>query len=157
MSGHFHDLGIKCAMAVVVVALTTGTSLASSLPGMIKAIPNPPGAPQQNAFIITIPHPHVVPTTAIFDFVSKSKVRTTISEPLTHPDKYQYQAYWKASQQGHVSITVYDAKHQLVAEENYPVTKSTYNPAGRIIVGALFIGASLWFWRRQQRLVRDGR
>ncbi len=154
-AGLLHRLAAIGATTGLVIALAAGTGMAAALPGMVKAIPDPPGAPQLNEFLVTLPHPHATPTRVVFRFTSQSGVTTSVAEPLKYHDKYQYLTTWKAIQQGRVSVKVYARNHQLLAEGDYQVAKSKVNPDGRIIVGALFIGASLWFWWRQRRLYRN--
>lgn len=155
MSNGFHRLILWGMAAVAAMAFSAGTVFAASLPGLLHPLPNPPGAPQTDTFLVTIPHHNVVPTRAIFTFHNHSGGRSTETSTLKKLNKYQYEATWRASTQGHVRIRVYSPKNQLVAEGRYPVVKSKTNPVGRVVIGAVFIGVSLWFWWRQQRYARQ--
>lgn len=131
---------------------------AQAMLGRITALPNPPGAPQRDVFLVTFPHSHhQVPTRAVFHFRKAGGSAVAITEPVRKVNTYQYETQWAASSLGQVSLEIYTADNQLVAEAHYPVTQARTNVVGRVAVGALFIGASLWFWWRQQRFYRQPR
>lgn len=134
-------------------------SYAATLPGHITALPNPPGAPQRDIFLITLPHPAMVPRDVTVRLrASDGKLTETHLAVKTIPnDKRQYEADWLATQTGHAQVSVYTNSHQLLAQATYKVARAKPHVFGRVIVGALFIGASLWFWWRQQRMVRQHR
>ena len=147
-------IGVLAALIIAAAGTSAG---AATLPGMVKALPNPPGAPQLNVFLVTVPQLTIVPTKAVLRFTPRLGKAVILSLPLKHPDKYQYELFWKASQEGRVLVSIYTAHHQLVAQDAYPVTKSHDKPTGRIIVGTIFIGGSLWFWWRQRRMLNNHR
>lgn len=133
------------------------TVYAATLPGKITALPNPPGAPQRDVFLVTFAKVHKVPSVAVFHFESKKHQHITAKESLRKLNTYQYETYWAAPSQGHVDVAVYTASKQLVAQSHLPVEKAKQNVFGRVALGAVFIGASLWFWWRQQRFYRSRR
>jgi len=130
---------------------------AAALPGKVTALPNPPGAPQRDVFLITLPKSHEVPERAIFHFTGTNHTHITTTESFRKLNQYQYETLWAAPSIGHVSLQVYTKNNQLVARATFPVSKAKTNVVGRVVLGAVFIGASLWFWYRQQRFYRNPR
>lgn len=144
---------ILCTMALSV--LVPSQVRAAALPGKITALPNPPGAPERDVFLITFAHPRAVPTSAVFHFSGKKHTHVTARESLRKLNTYQYEALWAAPTQGSVTVDVYAKDSQLLASAGFPVGKAKTNVLGRVVLGAIFIGASLWFWWRQQRFYRS--
>lgn len=127
---------------------------AHPLPGKMMAIPNPPGAPQNDSFVVTLPHSHAVPTRAVFLFRSKNRATSRAVGTFSKMNRYQYSTSWKATHQGTVQVQAYTADNHLVAEKSFPVGKAHTNVVGRVILGVVLIGGSLWLWYRQQRIFR---
>ncbi len=148
----------------VFVVIIAGTAVAASspasslrsapLPGKVTALPNPPGYPEHDVFLVTLVHGHQVPSIAVVQFTSTGGRRITSTGTFKKVNHYQYETVWSATAGGYVQFRAYTARHQLVAEASYPVRKGHANAVGRIFIGALFIGGSLWFWWRQQRFSR---
>lgn len=138
-------------------ATTTPASSAPDvqLAGKVTALPNPPGYPENDVFLVTLVHGHQVPAIAVIHFASSLGQHTTSSGTFKKVNHYQYETVWSATAGGYVHFQAYTAHHQLVAEASYPVRKGHANSVGRIFIGALFIGGSLWFWWRQQRFSRN--
>ncbi len=154
MSKRLHRLVLGLALLIMASLLLAPPALAAKLPGSVHPLPNPPGAPQTDTFLITIPHHNVVPMRAVFTFRDQGGSHSTQTSSLKKLDKYQYEALWRATAQGQVRVRVYAAQNRLIASGAYRVGPSKENPIGRVLVGALFIGGSLWFWWRQQRYSR---
>ena len=134
------------------VAWAKGAPMAADV--KLRALPDPPAAPHPDTFLVTVAHGGFVPQKAVFDFKSAAGQTSTNTETFQKLNHYQYQATWRAPQVGHVTVHVYGKGHALLAEGSYPVKKAHASAGGRIVIGAVFIGASLWFWRRQQRYYR---
>jgi hypothetical protein len=147
--------GRLAGLAVLAGVVLTGVPAAvqaAQYPAIIHALPNPPGAPENDTFLVTVPHHRVVPDHAVFHFISSTGQRSTSTEPLKKLNQYQWETVYHANSQGRLSVDIYAAHQKLIAAASYPVGKSKNSPVGRIVIGALFIGVSLWFWWRQQRL-----
>lgn len=128
---------------------------AASLPGSITPLPNPPGAPERDVFLVTLPHSHAVPYLARFTFTDSQHQRVTATagfRKMNNP--YQYETAWSVPKVGHLEVQAYTRHHHLLAEGNFHVTKAHTSVVGRVGIGALFIGGSLWLWYRQQRFYR---
>ncbi len=139
-------------------AASPGIAYASAESAHLKALPNPPGAPQRDLFLVTFAHPHhTVPTIADFRLVTKNGKSLNASAALRRLNSYQYETAWDVPERGRLTVDVYGARHTLLASEVYPVGKAKPNVVGRVVVGALFIGASLYFWWRNQRFYRRDR
>ena len=155
MSSRMRRLGTVAAVSAIFVgsAAVPAVALAAPTPFIAKlnAVPNPPGAPQPDTFLITVPHSRKAPQHVVFRFTNQSGQTTTTSEPLKKLNKYQYQVIWPAKERGHVRVQVYTANRQLMVQANYPVAKAKVNVTGRVLVGAMFIGAAVWMWWRQRR------
>jgi hypothetical protein len=156
--------GWKRSLSVTLATVTLGLALsapvpvyATALPGKLTALPNPPGAPERNIFLVTFPHGHATPVEAVFHFHPSHGSRQTIVAPLKKLNRYQYEAVWTAVALGRVQVKVYGRHQALLAQDQYPVVQAKPDVVGRVIVGGLFIAVSLWFWRRQQRYYRDPR
>ncbi len=147
-------LQILIASAGLLVLAAPAVSHAQSLPGKMMAIPNPPGAPQTDSFVVTLPHSRAVPKRALFLFQEKNHAPTRAVGTFQKMNRYQYSTSWKATHQGTVKVQAYTADHQLVAEKSFPVGKAHTNVVGRVILGVVLIGGSLWLWYRQQRIFR---
>ncbi|NMP21047.1 hypothetical protein [Sulfobacillus harzensis] len=126
---------------------------AATLPGKLMALPNPPGAPQLDAFVVTLPHSHEVPARAVFTFTGQGH-HTQATARFKKLNQYQYRAYWRAANQGTVRVQAYTAGNHLVAAASFPVTKAHTNVVGRVILGVVLVGGSLWLWYRQQKMFR---
>lgn len=153
MSNAIHRAILGVVGVIGAVVLTTTAAFAASLPGRLHALPNPPGAPQHDTFLVTVPHHQVVPNQAVFTFTGAGQHSTT-KESFKKLNQYQWETVWVGKQQGHLAVRVYSTQHQLIAQAHYRVDKARNNPVGRVVIGALFIGVSLWFWYRQQRQFR---
>lgn len=129
-------------------------AMAAHSPANIHALPDPPGAPETDTFLVTVPHHQAVPSRAVFRFTSLAGHQTTVTEPFKKLNQYQWETIFAAKSEGHLTLDVYTAGGHLIAKDSYPVSRSKNNPFGRIVIGALFIGVSLWFWRRQQKFYR---
>lgn len=156
MSSRLRRISAAILVSAAFVASAAGAVQAKGAPtryiARLTPVPNPPGAPEKDTFLITVPHSHKVPHTAVFRFVSPAGQHSTSTSPLKPlGNKIQYEAVWTAKQQGHVEVQVYTASHELMVEASYPVKKAKVHMAGRVIVGALFIGAAMWMWWRQRR------
>lgn len=127
---------------------------AQTLPGKVTALPNPPGAPQRDVFLITLPHSRAVPARAVFQLTETNHGRITATATFKKLNHYQYETYWAVPAEGHLRFQAYTADNHLVAEAQFPVTRAKTNVVGRLLLGAVFIGASLWLWWRQQRFYR---
>lgn len=139
---------------LIAVFMAESAVFAASLPGTLHPLPNPPGAPQTDTFLVTIPHHQVIPTRAVFHFRGNPGEHSTTESGLKKLNRYQYEATWHARSTGHVTVRILSNKNQLIAQGRYRVTKSKASPVGRILIGAVFIGISLWFWWRQQRALK---
>lgn len=139
---------------LVAVLMAESPVLAASLPGTLHPLPNPPGAPRTDTFLVTIPHRQVIPTRAVFRFRGKPGEQSTTQSGLKKLNRYQYVATWNARSTGHLSVRILSNQNQLVAQGQYRVAKSKASPVGRILIGVVFIGVSLWFWWRQQRTLK---
>ena len=141
-----------------IAATSPGIAYASAMPARLKVLPNPPGAPQRDVFLVTFPHPHhPVPTTADFHLTPRSGKPVDANTTLRRLNAYQYETAWVVPEQGHLTVNIYAADDTLVAAGAYPVAKAKPDVVGRVVVGALFIGASLYFWWRNQRFYRRDR
>lgn len=141
-------------LATLSLGLSTKT-YAAALPGRITALPNPPGAPQRDVFLITFAKAHAVPARVVFHFKGGHHKNLTVTEPLKKLYAKQYETLWAAPSIGHLNIQVFSSHNQLLAQAVFPVAKAKTNVIGRILIGAIFIGVSLWFWWRQQRFYRQ--
>lgn len=150
---HIWASALVAAACFATVAVPTVAS-ASQYPASIHALPNPPGAPGNDTFLVTVPHHRVVPVRAVFRFTNRSGQGSTNSLPFKKLNQYQWMTVYRAGTEGRLTVDVYSAQHQLLAAASYPVAKSKNSPVGRLVIGALFIGISLWFWWRQQRFYR---
>lgn len=152
-----HMLLIAAGLAAVAVT-SPGMAYASTLSMHVKALPNPPGAPQRDLFLVTFLHGHhPIPVTAEFHLVTSNGKRVHASAALRRLNSYQYETAWSVPERGQLTLDVYAAHQTLLASETYPVAKAKPNVVGRVVVGALFIGASLYFWWRNQRFYRRDR
>lgn len=165
MSNWIRRIFVGMVVSAVFVMSLTGAVMGASppatllaanlLPGKVTALPNPPAYPEHDVFLVTLVHAPKVPVVAVIHFVSATGQRSTSTNAFKKVNRYQYETVWSATSSGHVQFLAYAARHQLVAEASYPVRKGHANVAGRVFIGALFIGGSLWFWWRQQRFSRS--
>lgn len=159
MSSGFAKRILLIAAGLAAVAATSpGIAYASTLPAYLKALPNPPGAPQRDLFLVTFQHAHhPSPTTVDFHLTAINGKHVNARAPLRHLNSYQYETAWAVPERGRLTVDVYGSHQTLLASETYPVAKAKPNLVGRVVVGALFIGASLYFWWRNQRFYRRDR
>ncbi len=137
-------LALGVALAVSAQANAAGTSIT------IRANPHRLVAPATEVFIIAVPkHSAIVPARALVGYLHKSahRYRMTLKKAAA-PGIWAGSVY--ASAPGTLTVRVYAKGGQLLRVQRFAVGKAKESWAPRIIIGAIFIGLALWYWRRMQ-------
>jgi hypothetical protein len=134
-------------IAAGVVALSATPVMAAT--GItIQSNPTHLLAPATEVFIVRVPAGlDQVPARAEVRYVGKT---SHYKMTLTKAAKHAWGGSVYASIPGTLTVSVYSRAGQLMKTQEFPVAKAKESWVPRIIIGALFIGIALWYWRRMQ-------
>ena len=106
-------------------------------------------------FIVTVPkHSGLVPVRADVSYVGKSQ---HYKMALKKAAKNSWGGSVYASVPGTLLVTVYNRAGQAMSTQEFPIGKAKESWVPRVIIGALFIGIALWYWKRMQSVTGGGR
>ncbi len=138
----------------VAVAITTTAANAASPPVIIRTSPPHLVAPATEVFIIHVSkHSSERPGHALVGYLHKPGAPYRMNLKRAAPGTWAGSVY--ASAPGTLMVRVYAPKGQLLWAQRFPVRKAKESWAPRIIIGAIFIGLALWYWRRMQTVSGD--
>ncbi len=135
------------AVLVGVLAGSTAPALAANTVS-IHSNPTHLEAPATEVFIVRVPdHSGLVPSRADVSYVGKS-AHYKMALKKAAKDAWGGSVY--AAVPGTLAVSVYSRSGELLTTQDFPVTKAKESWVPRIIIGVLFIGIALWYWRRMQ-------
>ena len=108
-------------------------------------------APATEVFIVTVPkHSSIIPAKAevFYADTPKSHYRMALKKAAA----WTWGGSVYAAIPGTLAVDVYAKNGQLLGAKRFPVTKAKESWAPRIIIGVIFIGIALWYWRRMQNV-----
>ncbi|AEW06352.1 hypothetical protein Sulac_2891 [Sulfobacillus acidophilus DSM 10332] len=132
----------------------TGATSAKPPAVVLVVRPQPPEALVRNVFLITTPVTHGLTPQSLIIRYQGGGHRLTVRLTLSHPATGEWEALWAPPAPGRMTAEVEAAHGVVLTTKSYPVVKPKPQRTARIIVGALFIGLSLWYWWRMQRFYR---
>lgn len=142
---------VQCFGLVLAGALAACAATAPVLatnPVGIRSNPAHLVAPATEVFIVTVPkYSGLHPASAVVHYIGKS-ARYHMTLKKAAPHAWGGSVY--ASVAGTLAVSVYNGAGQVMQTKEFPVAKAKQSWVPRIIIGALFIGIALWYWRRMQ-------
>ena len=142
-------MGWMAGILGVAVVISTAQANAASPPVTIRTKPSHLVAPATEVFIIRVPkHSSELSSHALVGYLHKPGAPYRMNLKKAAPGTWAGSVY--ASAPGTLMVRVYAKDGQLLRAEPFPVGKAKESWAPRIIIGAIFIGLALWYWRRMQ-------
>lgn len=127
---------------------------AASAPVM-RTSPHQVVAPATDIFIITMPtNSTSLPAHASLHYLGKT---AQYRMKLTKAAKHSWAGSVYVSLPGTLVVKVYAKSGALIHTQDFPVKKAKQSLVPRVVIGVLFIGIALWYWRKMQKVSTPGR
>ncbi len=134
-------------MALLSLGLVVAVGpLALAAPAVQMVVsPHPVQAPAETTFIVV--SAHLVPKDMMLQIAGQKAVHVAIKKEAPH----EYAGAYLLRTTGTLKATALTASHQVVISRTYTIHKAPSHLFSKILVGIVFFGVSIWYWRRSQQ------